>query len=335
MSPQHRSRLRRQGPAARRRAEGRRHGDGRPGPRTRRCRSPWTGWPSAPTAPAPQSSGVVRILQGPRHRPHGRHVLIVEDIIDSGLTLSWLLANLKSRGAGIRRGLRAAAQARGRQGRDRRASTSASTSPTSSSSATASTTPRSTATCATSRSSRRTSTPERSREPSSASAVTVTPATSRVQPCTANTAASRSVLGSGSLCTHHERQEDLLAARSSTSCSRSSPSWVGSSLLTMSRLQADLHAGGSRAPEGRQGHRGDDHRRRAARRPHARQGRRRPTASRCSSTTSRRAATRSSTPSTTPSPKDGFNDEVPQANWFAVAARHPAARAADRRCSSG
>jgi hypoxanthine phosphoribosyltransferase len=29
----------------------------------------------------------------------GRHVLIVEDIIDSGLTLSWLLGNLRSRGA--------------------------------------------------------------------------------------------------------------------------------------------------------------------------------------------------------------------------------------------
>jgi hypoxanthine phosphoribosyltransferase len=28
----------------------------------------------------------------------GRNVLIVEDIIDSGLTLSWLLANLNSRG---------------------------------------------------------------------------------------------------------------------------------------------------------------------------------------------------------------------------------------------
>src|SRR5918994_339375 len=28
----------------------------------------------------------------------GRHVLIVEDIIDSGLTLSWLVANLRSRG---------------------------------------------------------------------------------------------------------------------------------------------------------------------------------------------------------------------------------------------
>jgi hypoxanthine phosphoribosyltransferase len=29
---------------------------------------------------------------------HGKHVLIVEDIIDSGLTLSWLLRNLATRG---------------------------------------------------------------------------------------------------------------------------------------------------------------------------------------------------------------------------------------------
>ena len=28
----------------------------------------------------------------------GRHVLIIEDIIDSGLTLSWLIANISSRG---------------------------------------------------------------------------------------------------------------------------------------------------------------------------------------------------------------------------------------------
>ena len=37
--------------------------------------------------------------QGPRHRPPRPHVLIVEDIIDSGLTLSWLLENFESRGA--------------------------------------------------------------------------------------------------------------------------------------------------------------------------------------------------------------------------------------------
>jgi len=45
------------------------------------------------------SSGVVRILKDLDTDLTGRHVLIVEDIIDSGLTLSWLKANLESRGA--------------------------------------------------------------------------------------------------------------------------------------------------------------------------------------------------------------------------------------------
>jgi len=45
-----------------------------------------------------QSSGVVRILKDLDQDITGRHVLIVEDVIDSGLTLSWLLANLGSRG---------------------------------------------------------------------------------------------------------------------------------------------------------------------------------------------------------------------------------------------
>jgi hypoxanthine phosphoribosyltransferase len=45
-----------------------------------------------------QSSGVVRILKDLDSDLTGRKVLIVEDIIDSGLTLSWLLENLKSRG---------------------------------------------------------------------------------------------------------------------------------------------------------------------------------------------------------------------------------------------
>ncbi len=44
-----------------------------------------------------KSSGVVRILKDLDADLTGRHVLIVEDIIDSGLTLSWLLANLRSR----------------------------------------------------------------------------------------------------------------------------------------------------------------------------------------------------------------------------------------------
>ena len=46
-----------------------------------------------------QSSGVVRILKDLDTDLHGRHVLIVEDIIDSGLTLSWLRKNLEGRGA--------------------------------------------------------------------------------------------------------------------------------------------------------------------------------------------------------------------------------------------
>ncbi len=45
-----------------------------------------------------QSSGVVRILKDLETDLMGKHVLIVEDIIDSGLTLSWLKANLQSRG---------------------------------------------------------------------------------------------------------------------------------------------------------------------------------------------------------------------------------------------
>ena len=44
------------------------------------------------------SSGVVRILKDLDRDIHDRDVLIVEDIIDSGLTLSWLLRNLATRG---------------------------------------------------------------------------------------------------------------------------------------------------------------------------------------------------------------------------------------------
>jgi hypoxanthine phosphoribosyltransferase len=46
-----------------------------------------------------KSSGVVRILKDLDSDLHGRDVIIVEDIIDSGLTLSWLLENLQKRGA--------------------------------------------------------------------------------------------------------------------------------------------------------------------------------------------------------------------------------------------
>jgi hypoxanthine phosphoribosyltransferase len=44
------------------------------------------------------SSGVVRILKDLDRDIAGQHVLVVEDIIDSGLTLNWLLRNMRSRG---------------------------------------------------------------------------------------------------------------------------------------------------------------------------------------------------------------------------------------------
>ena len=46
-----------------------------------------------------KSSGVVRILKDLDRDITGRNILIDEDIVDSGLTLSWLRANLMSRGA--------------------------------------------------------------------------------------------------------------------------------------------------------------------------------------------------------------------------------------------
>ena len=46
-----------------------------------------------------KSSGVVRILKDLDTDVTDRHILIVEDVIDSGLTLSWLAGNLSSRGA--------------------------------------------------------------------------------------------------------------------------------------------------------------------------------------------------------------------------------------------
>jgi hypoxanthine phosphoribosyltransferase len=46
---------------------------------------------------ATKSSGVVRILKDLDYEITGRHVLLVEDIIDSGLTLSWLKRNLATR----------------------------------------------------------------------------------------------------------------------------------------------------------------------------------------------------------------------------------------------
>jgi hypoxanthine phosphoribosyltransferase len=49
---------------------------------------------------ATDSSGVVRILKDLDVNIAGRDVLVVEDIIDSGLTLSYLMRNLKARRPG-------------------------------------------------------------------------------------------------------------------------------------------------------------------------------------------------------------------------------------------
>ncbi len=45
------------------------------------------------------SSGVIRIRKDLDAEIHGKHIIIVEDIIDSGLTLNWLQTTLTSRGA--------------------------------------------------------------------------------------------------------------------------------------------------------------------------------------------------------------------------------------------
>ncbi len=46
-----------------------------------------------------KSSGVVRILKDLDRDITGRNVLIIEDIVDTGLTLDWLRSNLETRGA--------------------------------------------------------------------------------------------------------------------------------------------------------------------------------------------------------------------------------------------
>lgn len=46
-----------------------------------------------------QSSGVVRIVKDLDNSLDGKHVLVVEDIVDTGLTLNYIYGHLKSRGA--------------------------------------------------------------------------------------------------------------------------------------------------------------------------------------------------------------------------------------------
>lgn len=46
-----------------------------------------------------QSSGVVRIIKDLDHSIEGHHILVVEDIVDTGLTLNYIYGHVKSRGA--------------------------------------------------------------------------------------------------------------------------------------------------------------------------------------------------------------------------------------------
>ena len=62
---------------------------------TRHCEMDWMAISSYGSGT--QSSGVVRILKDLNTDISGMHVLVVEDIIDTGLTLSYLIGNLMSR----------------------------------------------------------------------------------------------------------------------------------------------------------------------------------------------------------------------------------------------
>lgn len=62
---------------------------------TRHCEMDWMAISSYGSGT--QSSGVVRILKDLNTNLVGRHVLVVEDIVDTGLTLAYLIQNLRSR----------------------------------------------------------------------------------------------------------------------------------------------------------------------------------------------------------------------------------------------
>ena len=96
------------------------------------------------------SSGVVRILKDLDAPLEGRDVLIVEDIVDSGLTLQYLMRTLEARGPVHSRSAHCSRSPSGGRWR-RRHATSASRFPTSSRSGTGSTTPSATGICPMSR----------------------------------------------------------------------------------------------------------------------------------------------------------------------------------------
>ena len=107
--------------AARRRAQGRRLLHGRPDARRSRVPCEIDFMAISSYGASTDSSGVVRILKDLDINIEGRHVLVIEDIIDSGLTLSYLVRNLESREPGEPRGLRAPDEAGAARDRGRRA----------------------------------------------------------------------------------------------------------------------------------------------------------------------------------------------------------------------
>ena len=122
------------------------------------------------------TSGIVRILKDLDINIEGRDVLVVEDIIDSGLTLSYLMRNLESREPAIARGLRAADQAVAPRDRRSGALRRLRDPEQASWSATASTSPSATGTCRTSAYSTSTCSPTRFRPTPIRETVTLMPA---------------------------------------------------------------------------------------------------------------------------------------------------------------
>ena len=86
----------RRGDSSRRRAQGRLHVHGRPGPRDEPARDAGL-HRGLELRQEHEVVGRSPDAEGPRHQPRGRHVIIVEDIVDTGLTLTYLQDILRAR----------------------------------------------------------------------------------------------------------------------------------------------------------------------------------------------------------------------------------------------
>ena len=83
--------------AGARAAQGELHLPERSGAHRSSGRSRSISWSPAPTAHGKVSSGTVRLLYDPETKLEGKHILLVEDIIDTGKTLQRLMALLGAR----------------------------------------------------------------------------------------------------------------------------------------------------------------------------------------------------------------------------------------------